>query len=112
MSLSASLIGLCEGMEGNIYTCFPRGKIFINTLFKDGLKIFKILYVYTICFEQESLTQIILVHLDNLDHVKFPRLDVILVTTNTCVENNVSNSTCSLYVLLIYACMLNKYSLS
>ena len=99
-------------MEGNIYTCFPRGKIFINKLFEDGLIIFKILHVYIMCLEQECFSQIILVHLDNFDHVKFPRLDAILITTHTCVENNVSNSTCSLYVLLIHVCMLNKYSLS
>ena len=28
-------------------------------------------------FEQENLTKIILIHLDNFDHVKFPRLDKI-----------------------------------
>ena len=83
-------------MEGNISNCVPRGKIFINTLFKDGLKIFKILHVYIMCFEQESLTQIVLVHLDNLDHVELPRLNTILITTHTCVENNISNSTCSI----------------
>ena len=28
-------------------------------------------------FEQENLAQIILIHLDNFDHAKFPRLDKI-----------------------------------
>ena len=73
-------------MGGNTNTCVPRGKIFVNTLFKGWLMVFKILHVYTKCLEQESLTQIILVHLDNIDYVKFPRLDTILITTYACVE--------------------------
>lgn len=38
---------LCGGMEGNTNKCVPRRKIFINTLFKGWLIIFKILHVYT-----------------------------------------------------------------
>ena len=50
-------------------------------------------------FEQENLTQIILIHLENFDYVKFPRLDIIFITTHTCVKNLVSNSSCSPYVI-------------
>ena len=57
------------------------------------------------CCEQENLTQIILLNLDNFDVVKFPRLDIILITTYTCVENGISNSTCSLYMMNT-CCML------
>ena len=99
---------LCEGMGGNTNNCVPRGNIFVNTLFKGWLIIFKILHVYTMCLEQENLTQIILLNLDNIDYVKFLRLDTILITTHTCVENNISNSTCSLYVIFIYVACLIK----
>ena len=54
------------------------------------------------CFEQENLTQIILLNLDNFDFVKSPRLDIVLITIYTCIENTISNSTCSPYMINTY----------